>query len=196
MPEPKIIGERIEKCPYCHAKTLRITEVVHTIPYFGEVLIVTTKCECCGYKHTSVSSLGFKRPTRYVVEVEKEEDLNIRVIRSGTATIRIPELGILIEPGPIAQGEITNIEGVLTSVKELVEGLLQTAESEEERESCRRFLAQIERALKGELRFTFIIEDPLGSSALIAEDSGKVKTEPISSEELRRIKYGELALVD
>jgi len=40
------------------------------------------------------------------------------VIKSGTTTIRIPEFGAKITPGPYSEGFITNVEGVLSKVED------------------------------------------------------------------------------
>ena len=95
-----------------------------------------------------------------------------------TATIKIPELGVQIDPGPACQGFVTNIEGVLDRIENIVRGALIWAENEE-RENATTLLDQIARARAGALPFTLIIEDPSGNSAIISE---KVKKTPLATD--------------
>jgi zinc finger protein len=95
-----------------------------------------------------------------------------------TATIKIPELGVQIDPGPACQGFVTNIEGVLDRIENIVRGALIWAENEE-RENAITLLDQIARARLGAMPFTLIIEDPSGNSAIISE---KVKKTPLETD--------------
>jgi len=185
--KPKILNERVEKCPYCGKEALHVIEALHEIPHFGPILLVTLKCSNCGYKHTSVSHVEQHAPLRIKIYVNSLEDLNIKIIRSPTATIRIPELGITIEPGPISQGEITTIEGYLLRVHEILKSLFNN-------KSHKDVIDKIEDTINGKVSFTFIIEDPFGNSAVIVQNRKKIKKETIPAEELKYIKYGDTVL--
>ncbi len=184
---PVILEERTDNCPYCGKKALLIVEAIHHVPHFGRLMMTTLKCRNCGYKHTSVMHIEQRTPIRFIVRVEQPEDLNIKIVRSPTATVRIPELGIIIEPGPLAQGEITTIEGYLRRVQDLLDSLFEP----EEVANVKR---TIERAIEGKLSFTFILEDPFGNSGVLHEATDKVKMEEIPEHELKNIKYGEAVL--
>jgi len=159
------------ECPYCGSNELEVVEVLHEIPFFGKVILSSMRCSRCGYRKSDVANLEFKPPARYELKVEGPEDLNVRVVRSSTATIQIPELGIEVKPGPIAEGFISNVEGVLHRVKRIVEQLLRDSESPEEAERAREVLHKIERALQGEFPFTLIIDDPYGNSFIAPKPS-------------------------
>ena len=124
--------------------------------------------------------------------VEGLADLNIRVVRSSTATVRIPELGVCIEPGPMAEGFISNVEGLLERVEGVVRGLLNSEEDPAERAKYERFLRRLREAREGRTKFTLILEDPLGNSAIISEKEGKVRRRRLTEREVRRLKTGYL----
>jgi len=185
--EPKILESVIEVCPYCGKHSLRVTEALHNVPNFGPLLIIVLKCSNCGYKHTSISHVEQHNPVRIKFRVEGIHDLNAKVIRSPTATVRIPELGIVIEPGPSSQGEITTIEGYLLRILDIVESLFEKPKRE-------NIAKNIKRALSGEIPFTFILEDPFGNSALMVEEGSSLIKESLDIEDLKRLKYGDAIL--
>jgi len=178
-------------CPVCTGQTLSVRQIPYDIPYFGKVLIIVMQCSRCGFSHRDVLSLEEHEPSRYEVTVEGLADLNIRVVRSSTATVRIPELGVCIEPGPMAEGFISNVEGLLERVVRVV-GLLNSEEDPAERAKYERFLRRLREAREGRTKFTLILEDPLGNSAIISEKEGKVRRRRLTEREVRRLKTGYL----
>ena len=48
---------------------------------------------------------------RFEMQVKTCDDFDVRVIRSMTARIEIPELGVRMNPGPACEGFVTNVEG-------------------------------------------------------------------------------------
>ena len=74
---------------------------------------------------------------RYELDVDGLDDLNSRVIRSTSGTIRIPELGIDVEPGSISDSYVTNIEGVLDRILKVVMSATRWAEQEDEAEQLK-----------------------------------------------------------
>jgi len=109
---------------------------------------------------------------RYEVAVDTEEDLGIRVVRSMSASLEIPELGVRIDPGPACHGFVSNIEGVLDRVRQIVEGALVWGEVEE-RENAQALLKKIEEVKCGAIPITLVIEDRCGNSAIIADKAQK-----------------------
>jgi zinc finger protein len=109
--------------------------------------------------------------------VESADDLAIRVVRSMSASIEIPELGVRIDPGPCCQGFISNVEGVLDRIEQAVKIAVRTG-SDEERENARLLIEKIECVKEGKFPITLILEDPNGNSALIAEKVVKEPYEP------------------
>ena len=158
-------------CPHCNTEIEYIYQT-ENIPYFSDILIISAICDSCGYKYVDTQLLRSNEPVRYEVAVDTEEDLGIRVVRSMSASIEIPELGVRIDPGPACQGFVSNIEGVLDRVEQIIEGALLWGE-EEERENARTLLEKIEGVKCGEIPITLILEDRCGNSAIIADKAQK-----------------------
>jgi zinc finger protein len=156
------------------------------IPYFGDILEVSIVC-CCGFKFVDTIILGQKEPLRHSKRVRSEGDLWARVIRSTSGTIRIPEWGIDIEPGPASEGYITNVEGVIERLQSVVNMAKNWSETDEERQRAERLLDTMRVARDGKPDFTIVIEDPLGNSAVIGED---VQVTKLSDEEAQNLPTG------
>jgi len=177
-------------CPACGQEGLELREVPYDIPGFGTTLLITMYCPRCGFRHRDVLCLEFGEPKRYEFVVEGPEDLKVRVVRSSSATIRIPELGVLIEPGPASEGFISNVEGVLDRVETIVAMMGRFAETPEEKARASEALAKIWEAREGRLRFTLIIEDPLGNSLIAPPDKSRLRVRRLTEEEIGRLRSG------
>jgi zinc finger protein len=149
-----------EECEYIYQ-----TEV---IPYFSDILIISASCPACGYRYANTQMLQEGEPLRFTFRVESTDDLSVRVVRSMSGTLRIPELGVEIDPGPACEGFVTNVEGVLERILSVVEGVLAWAEGEE-RIRAEYLKAEIADARAGDLSITLILEDPTGNSAIVSD---------------------------
>jgi len=158
-------------CPICNTEIEYIYQT-ENIPYFSDILIISAICSSCGYKYVDTQLLKANEPVRYVVAVDTEEDLGIRIVRSMSASLEIPELGVRIDPGPACQGFVSNIEGVLDRIRHIVEGALLWGEVEE-RENAQVLLEKIEGVKCGAIPITLILEDRCGNSAIIADKAQK-----------------------
>lgn len=149
------------------SRSFELRETETSLPYFGKVLITTFLCGACGYRHSDVMSLEDHGPKTYTVKVSKPSDLEIKIARSGAASIEIPELGLRLDPGDESQSFITNIEGILTRFEEALRKLggLDPARSGE----VDKHLHQIELAKTGKIPFMVIVEDPLGNTTIIED---------------------------
>lgn len=156
-------------CPYCMSRSFELREAEISLPYFGKVLITTLLCGTCGYRHSDVLSLEDHGPKRYVVKVSKRDDLKIKIARSGAASIEIPEFGFRLDPGDESQSFITNIEGILLKFEEAIWKLkaLDSTKATELKEKLRL----IELAREGKVAFTVIVEDPLGNTVVIEDNT-------------------------
>lgn len=157
-------------CPACAHVGLEHTTERIELPFFGTSMEIMLRCLECGYRHNDFVLTEHREPTRYYYEVRKPEDMSVRVVRSGSGTVRIPDLGISIEPGIASEAFISNIEGVFVRVERVLDQLLRDAESDDMRA---RITALVDRL--GGLRdgkgkpVTVILEDPFGNSAILAE---------------------------
>ena len=111
----------------------------------------------------------------------------MRVVRSQSATVEIPELGVKVEPGPKSEGYVTNIEGVLTRFEDAVKKALNLFEDAQSQENAKITLERIQELKKGNGTATLIILDPFGQSNVVSE---KVEVSEIPEEELRQLKTG------
>lgn len=159
-------------CPLCGGE-LDVVDVFYDVPLFGRAVLSSMSCCRCGYRRSDVFSLEERPPCRCELRVEGPEDLSIRVVRSSTATISIPELGIEIVPGVAAEGFVSNVEGVLRRVEAVLEQLSRDAEEPEEGERVRRALEEVRLAAEGRLPFTLVIEDPCGNSFIAPKEHAK-----------------------
>ena len=163
------------------------------IPHFGEAMIIAGVC-CCGYRHSDTLLLSQKEPMRHTLTVSCLDDLNARVIRSSSGTIRVPELGIDVEPGPASEAYISNVEGVLDRIKGIVEFATRSACEAgdlEGTEHGNQILENMNMALRGQFNLTIVIEDPLGNSAI---DSQNAVRSALTEEELAGLKTGMILL--
>lgn len=169
-------------CPLCN-KELVTNWVQENIPFFGEVLLVTSLCEC-GFRYSDTLIMAQRKPVRYELKVRNQEDLNTRIVRSTSGTIRIPELGVDIEPGPASESFVSNIEGVLERVEDILETVMLWGEKTEK---AKELLTKIEKIKAGEYEITVVIEDPLGNSAIISENAMKHE---LTDDEASQLKTG------
>lgn len=158
-------------CPVCKGKnSLEMTSKTEEIPYFGEILESTILCRECGYRHSDTICLEQKDPVRYSLTIKKN-NLNARVVKSQSATLRIPELGLKVEPGPKSQGYVSNVEGVLGRFESAIATAIEWAEDETTVKNALKILENIENLKSGEFSATLIIEDPFGHSTIIHDNA-------------------------
>lgn len=163
-----------QKCPVCHEDKLMLREEEMDIPHFGNTFIFTMICEGCGYKKSDIEAAEEKPACKYTFELENDDDLNVRVVKSGEATVRIPRI-MDIESGPASDGYITNVEGLLERVKAALQSTLDAEEEEDNQNKLRSLIKKVSRAMVGREKLKIIIEDKTGNSAIISEKAVKAK---------------------
>lgn len=163
-----------------------MTSKTEEIPYFGEILESTIICSECGYRHTDTICLEQKEPVQYSMQISKV-NINARVVKSQTATLSIPELGLKVEPGPKSQGYVSNVEGVLNRFESAVETAIEWAEEDEVKENALKIIEKIDDIKSGEGSATLVIEDPFGHSAILHDDAEHRK---LSREEVEKLNTG------
>jgi zinc finger protein len=157
------------------------------IPYFGDVMYISAKCQC-SFHFADTMILSSKEPMRYEMLVETSEDLDARVIRSTSGTIRIPEMGIVVEPGTASESYITNIEGILQRVQNVLMTASRWVKEDEDKFARSQELMHIlEEVIEGRNKITVVIEDPLGNSAIISKKAVATK---LSKEEAEKLNTG------
>jgi zinc finger protein len=163
-----------QPCPACSQKKLTLTEAETEVPFFGKLFVFSMHCENCKYHKSDVEAAEQKEPCKYVFEVSGKEDLQVRVIRSSEATVIFERVGE-IEPGPAAEGFITNVEGLIQRNKEQIEKIRDLEEDEEAKKKAKNLLKKLQKVLWGEETLKITIKDPTGNSAIISEKAKKSK---------------------
>jgi zinc finger protein len=163
-----------QPCPMCHTKNLKLTEIKKEIPFFGPCYIFSMQCSNCDYHMSDVEFEEKNEPVKFSFEVENEDDLNIRVVKSSAATIKIPRM-IEVSPGPISNGFVTNIEGIINRIKNILEAQRDETDDKSERNSAKRKLKKLQRVLWGREKLKIQIEDPSGNSAILSDKAKKEK---------------------
>jgi len=174
-------------CPVCNGKgTAESTTKTENIPHFGEILESSLKCRSCGFKHNDVICLEQKEPVKYTLTINKD-NLFSRVVKSQSATVSIPELGIKVEPGPKSAGYVSNVEGVINRFLEGVKQALAIFDNEESQKNGLNILKKLNKIANGEMEAVLVIEDPYGQSNIMDIN---VKKEKLQEEELKHLKTG------
>ncbi|MGB2031876.1 MAG: ZPR1 zinc finger domain-containing protein [Candidatus Poseidoniaceae archaeon] len=108
-------------CPMCHDEdNLRMIAHVDEIPYFGEHTQVTVLCHSCGWRQTDFIPAEGRKPGGWTFDIKSEDDLSVRVVRSSSCTVCIPELDLEVNPGSAATGFVTNMEGLMVRFIDIV----------------------------------------------------------------------------
>lgn len=137
------------------------------IPYFREVVLMSSNCEHCGYKSNEVKGGGAvsEQGKKITLLIEDSEDLSRDILKSETCSLSIPEIQLDLHPGTLG-GRFTTVEGLLQQVHdELYSRVFQGDSSTIERKDrLGSFLDQLKKAISGEMQFTLILDDPLAGS--------------------------------
>ncbi len=173
-PEGEIEMLEGEECPMCHEKTLTLTEGEQEVPFFGKCYLFSMDCKSCKFHKADIEIEQKQEPVRYTLEINSEEDMKIRVIKSSTATVKIPRIAE-ITPGPSSNGYVTNVEGILNRIKVQTEHLRDNAEDEEDRKKAKNLVKKLIDIMWGREKAKMIIEDPEGNSAIISDKAIKEK---------------------
>ncbi|KAK5134084.1 hypothetical protein LTR08_006974 [Meristemomyces frigidus] len=165
-------------CPGCTRPCATNMKMVN-IPYFKQVVLMSTVCEDCGYRSNEVKTGGEvpEQGRKITLHVKSPEDLARDILKSESAALACPELQLRVEPGTMG-GRFTTVEGILTNVRkdlraqafgledgdaEVAEGAGDSMPSESKR-TWEEFFASLSEAIEGKIPFTLVLEDPLASS--------------------------------
>ncbi|MCF7799279.1 ZPR1 zinc finger domain-containing protein [Candidatus Woesearchaeota archaeon] len=172
--EPAIEVIENEKCPICGENQLTLMEAERDIPFFGPVAVFSMDCNACKYHKADIEALQEQEPCKFVFEINSEEDMKVRVIKSSFATVKIGTIGS-IEPGEAANGYVTNVEGVLNRMKKHIEHLRDGAEDPADAKKAKNHLKKLTRVMWGQEPMKITLSDPTGNSAIISDKAEKSK---------------------
>ncbi|KHO49412.1 MAG: zinc finger protein [archaeon GW2011_AR9] len=163
-----------QPCPFCNENKCTLKEDEVDIPYFGRLFVFVMECEGCGARKSDIEPAEPKEPCKYTLEVTSEDDLNIKIVKSGDATVKIPHI-ITIDAGPASEGYITNVEGLLDRIKKTIESTMEAEEDEIAKKKAKNMIKKINQVLVGRDTLKIIIEDETGHSAIISEKAQRSK---------------------
>jgi zinc finger protein len=163
-----------QKCPFCFKDTLTLIEDETEVPYFGKVFIFSMECSSCEARQADIEAAEPKEPSKFTFTVESEKDLEIRVVKSSAATIKVPQMRITVTPGPASEGYISNIEGLLNRFEEVIEKAKESTDDNDEKKKAKNLLKKLRKVKYGDIPLKIIIEDPTGNSAIIS-DKAKIE---------------------
>ena len=163
-----------QHCPICGKNKATLREEEVEIPHFGRIFVLSVDCTGCGYRKSDIEPAEKKEPCKYSFEVSSDDDLNVKVIKSGDATIKIPHI-ITMEPGPTSSGYITNVEGLLERVKKIIESAVEGEEDQSLKKKAKNQIKKLNKVLVGREKLKIIIEDSTGHSAIISDKAVKGK---------------------
>ncbi len=174
-----------ERCPICGSKnTFQVRGRIDNIPYFGETLETTVTCSNCKFKHADVMHLEEHEPMHHEFPIASEDDMMVRVVRSSTGTIKVPELGVTVKPCSASEGYVSNIEGVLDRIEKAIRlAIAQTGPVRRRRGEAK--LKKLEDIRRGKGKATFIVMDPFGHSAIADKQAKKRR---LTKKELAKLK--------
>lgn len=162
------------ECPNCR----KLAEILYhsmDIPHFKEVVISAINCSDCGYRSNDINTGGAvpEKGTRISLTVSQPEDLNRDILKSQTCVVNIPECEVHMGPGTMG-ARFTTVEGLLTQVRDDLrnsQSWVGEPEAEgangldpEDKAHWDRLFHRLDQAIKGDMEFTLILEDPLAHS--------------------------------
>ncbi len=143
---------------------------------------MSTVCEHCGYTTREVKTGGEipDRGQKITLRVVNAADLSRDILKSETAALKSPELGLEVQPGTLG-GRFTTVEGLLTQVRDQLHGQIFDVESRnggsgggslaagdsmptESKQRWDEFFAKLDQAIEADINFSIVLEDPLANS--------------------------------
>ncbi|KAI0793947.1 zf-ZPR1-domain-containing protein [Fomes fomentarius] len=155
-------------CSSCgHPSNTLIKKV--NIPYFKDILIMSTNCDLCGYRDNEVKSGAAISPQgkRIILKVEDREDLSRDILKSESCGLNIPEIELVLQAGTLG-GRFTTLEGILDQVyEELSEKVFASGDAaSNDHTAFETFLKKLKAVKNADHPFTLILDDPLANSYL------------------------------
>jgi zinc finger protein len=181
------------RCPACDSPKAVFRTVGLDVPFFGEVLETIFLCAACGFKHADTMLPKRSAPTEYSIEVRDDGDLFVRAVKSSSATVAVPEFGLLWEPGPASESQVTNVEGLLRRFEDALHRAMTLYGDDETQARGAALIEKIEAVIDGRARATVVMRDPYGNSALL-DDRGRVTVRELAAKEAAELLTGEYVI--
>ena len=174
------------KCPSCQEGIIDIVKSIYDLPDGDKILILKFECNTCNFHKNDVIPLTTNmEPGIMTLQVLDENDLKSKIYRSPAGKLEIPELELIVEPGPRADFYFTNVQGILFRFESAVLIYRNNLEEKDpEKSEIDDILHDLKQAIDGKFNFTLKITDPQGGSYIIPQDKSKYKFDKIEEKEL------------
>ena len=176
------------KCPACKEGIIIINKTIYDLPDGDKMLILKFECNECNYHKNDIIPLTtIMDPGIMTLKVSTEEDLKSKIYRSPVGKIEVPELELVVEPGPSADFYYTNVEGILVRFERAVSIYKNNLDEDDpEKRDIENLLKDLEKAMNGQLEFTLKITDTQGGSYIIPNDNSKYTFKKIGTLEINK----------
>jgi len=171
------------KCPSCKNGLITIEKSIYDSQDGDKLLILKFECNECNFSKNDIVPMATKMiPGIITLKVKNERDLRSKIYRSPTGKLEIPELELLVEPGPRADFYFTNVEGILIRFEKAVRIYKNTLEvTDPQYKEIEEILDDLSKAMKGKLEFILKITDPVGGSYIIPQEDTEYNFEEITN---------------
>ena len=174
------------KCPSCQEGIINIFKNIYDLPDGDKMLILKFECNTCNFHKNDIIPLTTNmEPGIMTLRVTNEDDLKSKIYRSPVGKLEIPELELIVEPGPRADFYFTNVEGILFRFESAVSIYKNNLEKDDpELNEIEELLKNLKKAMEAKFKFTLKIIDPQGGSYIIPQDKSKYSFKKIEKKEL------------
>ncbi len=173
------------KCPSCQKGEIYILKTIYDLPDGDKMLILKFECDECNFLKNDVIPLTTNMNAGITtLNVSEEDDLKSKIYRSPKGRLEIPELELIVEPGPRADFYYTNVEGILYRFENAVSIYRKNLEEDDpEIKEIDVILNNLQKAMEGKFNFTLKITDIQGGSYIIPQDKSKYTFQKIKKSE-------------
>ncbi|KAG0066903.1 nucleolar zinc-finger protein [Linnemannia elongata] len=161
-------------CMNCHENgTTRL--LLTRVPHFREVILMAFDCPHCGHRSNELQQANAIAVggAIYTCQISNKADLNRQLVKTDTATVKIPEIDFEI---PAQRGQLTTIEGLLTNVIDDLESDQPVRKHMDEALylQIKHIIEKLQDCVDGKTPFTVILDDPAGNSYIESLDAPKL----------------------
>lgn len=180
-------------CPICRKEgQVKMRTHIDEIPYFGEHTQVTVLCRDCGWRQTDFIPAEGKKPSACELQLCDATCMSVRVIRSSSCTVQIPELDLEVSPGNDSTGYVSNVEGVLQRFLDIINMVKRQKVDDDEHEDVAvldHMIAVLISARSGDPieKLTLRLLDPRGHSMILCDET---RDWHLSEEEVASLPMG------
>ncbi|OIV93319.1 hypothetical protein TanjilG_23091 [Lupinus angustifolius] len=164
---------------------------VTNIPYFQEVIVMASTCDSCGYRNSELKPGGRipEKGKTITLHVKNVKDLSRDVIKSDTASVKVPEVDLELTSGTLG-GAVTTVEGLITKISESLERVhgftFGDSLQEDRKNKWLDFSTRLTKLLSLEEPWTLILDDALANSFVAPATDDLAADKQLTFEEYER----------